>query len=196
MKNGHLVRCLVVLCVLLTLGGTAALAANTNGLPESHRMTARAMGPVTIGAGWQRFTWTLAPPADAAENPMTFTLAQPGYLSVVDCFIDGDQFEVRDGATLIATTSAPLNDGQFAATPDLAWLNHAAFSWASIPLAAGPHSINIRFIAAATGPAGGAAFMRVDYDQYGRPIPTLSWIGLLGLAVVLAAAGFVFLRRS
>ena len=196
MRNGHLLRYVVVLCVLATLGGAVALAANKNGLPDPHRMTARAMGAVTVGAGWQQFIWNGAAPVDSSDNPMTFTLAQPGYLSVVDAFYDGDQFEIRDGTTLIGTTSTPLNDEQFVMTADLAWAYHAAFSWASIPLAAGPHSINIRVINQATGFTGGAAFLRVDYEQFGAPIPTLGWMGLLGLAVVLAAVGFMVLRRS
>jgi hypothetical protein len=196
MKNGHLLRYAVVLCVVTALGGAIALAGNTNGGPEPNQMMARAMGPVTIGVGWQGFNWAVVPPTDSTDNPMTFTLTQPGYLSVVDCYFDGDQFEIRDGATLIATTSVPLNDGQFVLTPDLAWLNHTAFSWASIPLAAGSHSINVRVIQGATGFTSGKAFLRVDYDHYGEPIPTLGWLGLLGLAVVLAAVGFVFLRRS
>ncbi len=195
MRRGLWLGGLVVFCLVAAAGGGLALA-NNNGLVDSHHMTARVMGPITVASGWQQFSWSAAPPTDAAENPFTFTLTQPGYLSVVDCYIDGDQFEVRDGTTLIATTSVPKNDGYFVGTPDAAWADHPDFSWASIPLAAGAHSINIRLIAAAAGPPGGAAFLRVDNEQFGIPVPTLGWAGLVGLAALLAAAGFIFLRRS
>ena len=132
---------------------------------------------------------------DSTQNPFTFTLTQPGYLSVTDAFIDGDRFEVRDGATLIGTTSVPLNDGQSQADPNLAFQT-GIFSWAQYPLAAGAHSINIRVIQEATGFTDGSGFLRVDDTPFTAAIPMLGLFGLATLVALLAGAGFVLLRRG
>jgi hypothetical protein len=181
--------------LLLALAGGLALAANLNGPPPSTGMQAHKMYAITVGSGWQGINWNGAAPVDSTDNPFTFTLAQPGYLSVTDAFIDGDRFEVRDGATLIGTTSVPLNDGHSQADPNLTFQT-GLFSWGQYPLAAGAHAINIRVIAEATGFTSGTAFLRVDYAPFNNTIPMLGLVGLAALAALVAGAGFVLLRRG
>jgi hypothetical protein len=181
--------------VLLALAGGLALAANLNGLPPRPGMQAHKMYAITVGSGWQGINWNGAAPVDSTDNPFTFTLAQAGYLSVADAFINGDRFEVRDGATLIGTTSVPFNNGLSQADPNVTFQN-GAWSWGQFPLAAGAHSINIRVIAEATGFTTGTAFLRVDNAPFSNAIPMLGLVGLAALAALLAGVGFVLLRRG
>ena len=185
----------LVAAMLVALGGNLALAADANRRPLGTRMQAHKMYAITVGGGWQYFDWDGAAPVDSLDNPFTFTLTQPGYLSVTDSYVDGDRFEVRDGGTLIGTTSVPLDDGQYQAQPDLAFQT-AAWSWGQFPLAAGAHSINIRVIAEAAQSTGGTGYLRVDYAPYGRGIPTLGLVGLAALAALLAGTGLALLRRG
>jgi hypothetical protein len=189
-------RYAVAAAVLLAVGGRLALAANPNGLPPRTGMLAKKMYAITVGSGWQPFGWNGPVGVDSFDNPFTFTLTQPGYLSVTDVFVDGDSFEVRDGVTLLGTTSVPLDDGQSQADPDLTFRT-AAWSWGQFPLAAGLHSINIRVVAEATGYTRGDGYLRIDYSPYGSAaIPALGLAGLAALAALLAGIGYALLRRG
>jgi hypothetical protein len=181
--------------MLLAFAGRLASAGNSNRLPPRTGMQARIMYAVTVGSGWQYFDWDGAAPVDSLDNPFTFTLTEPGYLSVTDALVDGDRFEVWDGATLVGTTSVPLDDGQYQPDPDLTFRT-AAWSWGQFPLAAGAHSINIRVITEATGSTSGTGYLRIDLAPYGSAIPTLDLAGLALLAALLAGAGLALLRRG
>jgi hypothetical protein len=186
---------MVGVAMLVAFGGSLALAATSNKRPPETGFRAHKMYPITVASGWQPFDWTGAAPVDSTDNPFTFTLAQPGYLSVTDTFIDGDRFEVRDGTTLIGTTSVPLDDGQSQADPNLAFQT-GRFSWGQYPLAAGAHSINIRVIQEATGFTDGSGYLRVDYQPFSNAIPMLGFVGLAALVALFAGIGYALLRRG
>lgn len=186
---------ILVIVVAAALCVGAAYAA-TNGPGPQAGMKVKALGAVTVGGGWQGFSWSGAAPVDSTDNPLTFTLANPGFLTVIDCFVDGDQFQVSDGTTVLGTTSTPANNGQSYGDPNVC-AAFPAWSSGSFPLAAGAHSINIRTIAEATGYPSGSGFVRVDYTQYplANPIPVLGWVGLGALVLALGAAAIFVLRR-
>jgi hypothetical protein len=186
---------ILVIVVAAALCVGAAYAA-TNGPGPQTGMKVKALGAVTVGGGWQGFNWSGAAPVDSSDNPFTFTLAAPGYLTVIDCFYDGDQFEVRNGTTLLGTTSVPANNHQTYTDPNVC-AAFPAWSSGSFPLAAGTYSINIRVIAEATGFTSGTGYLRVDNTQYplANPIPVLGWVGLGALALALGAAAIFVLRR-
>ncbi len=197
------VRVLVVGVAVLIAGAVTntSRAQQLNGFPEHHSgMVAKALGAVTVGSGWQSFLWNGTAPTPSLENPFTFTLPGPGYIAVVDAYNDGDQFAVYEGATLIANTSVPVDDGtNVGGNPDQAWAN-PKYSRGYFPLAAGAHSINITTIQNANCPGctAGAAFLRVGLqgDGFNQAIPTLGLVGLAFLAVVIMVAGLVLLRRD
>ena len=180
---------------------SVAYAQHSNSLPRNKSWTAHIMGAVTVGSGWQLFFWDATPhPSAVTDNPFTFTLTAPGYVAVVDAGFDGDQFQVFDGTTLLGDTTVPLDDGQYAGDATTAWAN-SAFSRRIFPLSAGAHSINVFVIRSATCTdcAAGAGFLRVGLDNdgfYSPPIPALGLAGLVGLAALLAAGGFILLRRG
>jgi hypothetical protein len=144
--------------------------------------------PITVGGGWQSFSWSGGPGVFDFEGAFTFNDGSPTGLKVTDAFIDGDQFEVYDGVLLIGTTSVPANDGaDIGGNPDGAFAD-ARWSSGKFFLAPGPHSITLKTIAIATGYPGGSAYLRVDTI----PAPGALLLGTLGAGLV----GWLRRRRT
>ena len=183
------------------LVAAAGYAQHSNSFTPAQGMTARALGAITVGSGWQVFGWAASPkPSPVTQNPFTFTLTDPGYVALTDFLVDGDQFRVFDGTTLLGDTSVPLDDGKFQVNFNLAWAD-PAFSKRVFLLAPGPHSINVFVIrsASCSGCDTGNALIRVGLKNdgfYSSPIPALGLVGLAGLAILVVVAGFLALRRG
>lgn len=179
----------VALAVAIVLMASGALASVPNGVQGPH-----VMGAVAVGSGWQVFGWGGTLPAPATQNPITFSCgtSQGCSLKITDVFVCGDVFEVKDGATVIGTTSTPSCGTNPAETnPDIAFAG-TYYSKGTFPLAPGPHSITLTTVAGLTS---GEAYLRVDNGGGLEAIPTASTTGLALLAVLIAAAGFVLVRR-
>jgi hypothetical protein len=122
-----------------------------------------------MGGGWQTFSWTNAPGSFNAEGALSFTSTQASKLTVTDAFLDGDRFQVFDGATSLGLTSVPVDDGtQVGGDADAARAN-PKFSSGVFSLAAGSHAINIKITGIAAGHSSGTAFLRVDTASSGQP---------------------------
>jgi hypothetical protein len=132
--------------------------------------TARA-DTLAVGGGWQTFSWTNAPGSFNAEGALTFTSAQTTKLTVTDAFLDGDRFQVFDGATSLGLTSVPKDDGtQVGGDPDAAKAN-PKYSSGVFALSSGSHAITIKVASIAVGHPSGTAFLRVDAPSVDRPPP-------------------------
>ncbi|HOV77983.1 MAG TPA: hypothetical protein PLS24_08130 [Sedimentisphaerales bacterium] len=149
-------------------------------------------GSVSVGGGWQPFTWYNGP--DVWNNEGAFTYDVPFWtcLKVTDLGIDGDQFEVYDFADLIGTTSIPTDTGTaFGFDYDAAFLNPQLSSGAYL-MAPGAHSITFFTIAVPTGYPNGMAGLRVDRAQACIPAPGAILLGTLGAGL----AGWLRRRRA
>jgi hypothetical protein len=145
-----------------------ATAALVFGLLAGPSAMARA-DSITVGGGWQTFSWTSAPGSFNAEGTLSFTTSQTAKLTVTDAFLDGDRFQVFDGAKSLGLTSVPADDGtQVSGDPDAARAN-PKFSSAVFALTAGSHAITIKTVGIAAGHPSGTAFLRVDSDSGGQP---------------------------
>jgi hypothetical protein len=164
--------------------GVASLQGNDNGIagpaqPGDHATTAVA---VTIGSGWQEFSFTalFAPARGCAPNdpaaplctpssagnssfagspPWTFT--GPATLTVTDAFTSGDVFQIFDNQVLLGTTSAATAGINCGSDPAVCQTT-AGMSRGTITLGAGSHSITIVPTSFATGSLGGVGYFRVD----------------------------------
>jgi len=202
-------------CLLLLASGTAA-AGNQNGLANGPISAPGALGPITPNGPWFEFAFTGVgvpatgcAPADpggpfcipssggnsvfADAPPWTFTAPSAGAtLTVTDAFLTGDVFTVLDFGVPIGTTSAPGAD-DCGDDPAICVTNPAVSSGV-FNLGPGPHSITIT--PAASPFDGGVAYFRVDAAAGGRPVPTLSGLGLLGVVLLLGAVGSLAVRRT
>ena len=141
--------------------------------------------PVTVGGGWQHFSWENGPGVFNTEGAFTFSSASATTLTITDTGVDGDQFSVFDFGLLIGTTSVPANDGfdNESLTYDQC-LADSRYSHGYFGLGAGNHSITIETIQVANGFTFGGAGFRVDV------VPEPSVLALLSLA-----AGALLIRR-
>ena len=165
-----------------TVGATPTLAQSSgNGIagPAQPGDRASAAAAVTIGGGWQEFSFfgvgTPArgcSPADpigplctagvgstfVGASPWTFTGAAT--LTVTDAFSSGDVFQVYDFNSLIGTTSLATAGADCSNNPDTC-LGNTSVSHGTFVLADGSHSITIIPISLAVGSAGGVGFFRL-----------------------------------
>jgi len=144
---------------------------------------AHADTPITVGSGWQAFTWYGLDTFNA-EGAFTFAVGNATTLTVCDGYTDGDQFAIYDNSTLIGVTSVPANDGYSAGGDFTALLSDSRFSSGAFDLPSGSHSITIETIATATSATSGGAGFRLD-----KPLPTpepasFALAGLGGLSLL------------
>ena len=131
--------------------------------------------PIVVGGNWYEFQFlgggsqgsacALCTPSIAGNSqfapnpPWTFTLTQPGILTVTDAFNIGDSFDVFDFGVLIGSTPSVAVFDTCGSNPVPCSTNpnvsHAVFS-----LAIGPHAITI--FARPGAIEAGAAYFRVD----------------------------------
>ena len=123
----------------------------------------------------------------------TFTMASPVRLMITDAFTRGDTFKVFDDGTLLLMTPYVMPDyyipPQIVCADPENCFGYEGFSFGSLNLAAGSHSLTIQ---AADSPLGyGAAFFRID-----RIISTPEPLSLVLLAFGLSGLGAVRRSRS
>ncbi len=142
---------------------------------------------LTPGSGW--VSDSIFNASDPSLNsPLTFTINKPAYLSVVDCCIVGDVYQIQNSSNqaVLGTTSFVTlpylwhNTGSFF---DLEWAG-STYSKISLLFGPGSYSLNVLDIAANFGiPAGFGE--RLDYAAAPEPLSiALLGAGLVGLGVV------------
>ena len=159
---------------LLTIG-TFASRADLNYDPS-----ATPPAPV-LDAGWA-YDEISAAFVDSLDSPYVYNLAGPAEFTITDSFIQGDTFYVYDNLSLILTTTfggSPPNLPLPLGSAGPGW------SWGTVLLGAGAHSLTIQGDAAVGAPAG--FYTRLDSV---RDVPDggslgllsgLLWTGMLGL---------------
>ncbi len=166
-----------------TVSAAPTQAQTGNGLagppPAGSSDRASAAVAVTIGSGWQEFSFLgvgaqargcfpadpSAPLCSAGVNssfvgspPWTFTGA--AQLQVTDAFSSGDVFQIFDNNILIGTTSTATSGADCGNNPDTCFTN-ASMSKGTFNLADGSHSITIVPTQIASGAVGGVGFFRL-----------------------------------
>lgn len=81
----------------------AVAAALLVAAPTAHAQTALSSG------NWTSFTFG-GVGSGAYEQPFTYTSADQFFVTVLDGYISGDQFELLAGGSLVGTTTAPTSD--------------------------------------------------------------------------------------
>jgi hypothetical protein len=149
-------------------------------------------GPVTVGnVNWYEFQFgtpidfavgcTSCTPSSGLNsvfaNAPAWTFSGPAVFTVVDAFLEVDQFRVYDNAVLVGTTSAVAGTTLLSLSdPALALLN-LDYSRGIFNFGAGAHAITIEHIVGQSG----AAYFRVDSVPEPMTLLLLGF-GLLGLA--------------
>lgn len=132
----------------------------------------------------------------ADQQPFTFASDTPFYVTVVDGFIAGDEFQLFAGSTLIgATTAVPLNEGIRCET-GAACLEDSGFSRGTFFLSAGSYEFNILTVASPFGSGGAFIGANVSETLAGTPasvVPEPGTWALLGTG--LLALGGISTRR-
>lgn len=147
---------------------------------------AGATSPLTDGSG---FVLPTNPAGIAAPaTPWTFTLANPGTLTVLDLFDSVDRFELFDFGASLGLTSVPTGGGACGSDITCA-LADLDYSRGIFNLAAGLHSITGTQVA---GVPGAGAF-RVSARTTAVPAPSSILLFVLGLGLV---AGVRLRRRN
>jgi hypothetical protein len=143
-------------------------------------------GSIPVDDSWQTFSWAHGPNVFNTEGPLTFTSPLPVRLDVTDAFLDGDRFVVLDFKTVLGTTSVPVDDSTYLASPDDAFAS-PKFSHGTFFLPAGDHSLTLETIEVPSDYPTGAAFLRVAAIQAPEPSSlALAALGVAGLAGRLA----------
>ena len=149
---------------------------------------------LVIDSGWNDFSWYGAPGVFNFEGPFTFTIAagQQALLKVTDGYIDGDQFDVYNYASLLFETSVPANNGDYIGGDfDAAYVD-PEFSHGAILLGAGAYSITMETIAIATGYPDGGAGIELNSVSVPEPSAFIALAGLSGMGLL----GLVWRRRK
>lgn len=149
---------------------------------------------LTTSSGWSTFYFGAASPdpsdyfQDLSGNPLdfSFTLTKATYLTVVDGYFDGDQFQIFNKGVSLGVTSTPTFDGQYIGDDWAAALKNSAFSSRSWLL--GPGTYDITGIAKVSpfGLGEGAIGLNMV------PEPATWAMLILGLGMI----GFAARRRS
>jgi hypothetical protein len=158
---------------LITICAVAGLVSVCTNLAQAN---------LTVNGGWELFSWINGPGVWDLQGAFTYDIPSPTSLKVTDCAIDGDQFEVYDGGSLIGTTSVPTNFGLSTSNPDYAY---ATSNWSSGEFLLGPglHSITLKTIQIAMGHPSGSAYLRADTISV-IPAPGAIALGGIGVAFV------------
>ncbi|HEU4629664.1 MAG TPA: PEP-CTERM sorting domain-containing protein [Gemmatimonadaceae bacterium] len=112
--------------------------------------SAEAQTPLVDGA-WTTFSFG-GVGAGASGQPFTYTASSRFFVTVLDGFSSGDQFQLLDGATPIGTSTAPT-DGSYCSSP-AECLASSAFSRGTFLLDPGTYSFNVNVTASPFGSGG------------------------------------------
>ncbi len=165
--------CIISLLVFCLTG-----TAQQNGFPTGRGAVPPPADSITIGGGWQRFTWG---PGLPTVGPFTFTADTPVTFEITDLFCPGDTFMVLDNGAFVGATNIVAGFPRLMTyscsvdDPDIGFTN-PTLSHGTFTLPAGAHSITIQLV---NNPFnnGGAAF-RVDAANPG-PGTTVSPRGMV-----------------
>lgn len=181
----------IALGLAVSIIGAAPTQAQSTGngiagpAPASSGDRVSAATAVTVGSGWQEFSFLgvgaqargcfptdpSAPLCTAGTNstfagspPWTFT--GPAQLVVTDAFSSGDVFQIFDNNSLVGTTSTPTSGADCSNNPDTC-LTNTSISHGTFNLPDGSHSLTIVATQIAPGSAGGVGFFRLNTSTGG-----------------------------
>lgn len=150
--------------------------------------SAEAQTPLVSGS-WTTFFFG-GVGSGASSQPYTYTASSQFFVTVLDGYNSGDQFQLLDGTTLIGTSTAPA-DGSYCDSP-AACLASGAFSRGTFLLGPGTYSFNVNVTASPFGEGGAFIGVNVSDALAGTAASTvpepatvaLTAMGLLGMAGV------------
>lgn len=167
----------------------AAVAAFLVAAPTAHAQTALSSGDWTLfsfgGAG-----------SGAAGQPFTYTSANQFFLTVLDGFASGDQFEVLAGGSLVGTTTTPTNYAPNCSNSPAACLADNGFSRGTFLFGPGSYSFTVNTVLSPYG--AGDAFIGINVSNVltgGGMTATPEPASVALLASGLLALGGVAARR-
>lgn len=168
----------IIINIVITNGTLAAnLNSGLNSTPvqstvasiQSNTASVHSVGvPITIGSGWQSFTWgiydffpvPLPYPMPDNEGPFTFTSTGSAIINVTDAFLTGDVFDVSDKEKLLGTTTYVPKLGPYVWTndPNTAY-SDPRWSHGSFTVGPGSHSVTLVTV---QGYDYGEAYIKVE----------------------------------
>src|SRR5690606_11767 len=100
----------------------------------------------------------------AVDTTFHFVLTRPAYLTLTDCFCEGDSFRFVDNgiATFATNVNCPLGPYKCKGFESDPWkcLNSGKFCTGNAYMGAGAHNVTITPVNSVTG--GGTAYLRLD----------------------------------
>lgn len=129
---------------------------------------------------------------DGSVLSFTFTLANPGALTIVDAGFGGDQFSISVNGTEYVTSAPTLHDDQNSGTDfDSALSDNARYSFINIMLGAGEYTVSGELSASALDESGLPYNATVGGLRVSEvPLPAAGWLFFSALAPL-----FAMLRR-